>query len=90
MAHHAALAARPFTGNGGLVFASYRQEFGHALVPNGYVTKGGFPLGSWVSKQRLKYHMAVYREEFGHCMVPVDFVTKGGFPLVCVSLLVYV
>jgi superfamily II DNA or RNA helicase len=34
---------------------TYIQEHGHALVPAAYVTEDGYPIGTWVNKQRRDY-----------------------------------
>ena len=43
-------------------FKKYVLEFGNGFVPNGYVSKSGFRLGSWVASNRQMYARATYEK----------------------------
>ncbi|CAJ1400036.1 unnamed protein product [Effrenium voratum] len=53
---------------------AYTQEHGHAQVPAGYKTAGGFGLGRWVSTQRRAKPAGKLSEERAQRLNSLDFV----------------
>ncbi len=59
------------------VLLAYKAEHGHVRVPYAYKTPGGFPLGPWVSSQRVAKRRGKLSLDRQHRLEEVGFVWDG-------------